>query len=680
MISSALFVILALAPSPDRAGEETRKILADEKYGFCHNARYPLTDVEAGWCPPVGPEKNPRCPAFRMACDAPRAVLQDLGRLSFSRGDGEDSKQHGDGDQKSVETDPSERADQTGTKSGKRKQPKREVLTEEEFAMPELGGLGYVLFWGILVGGLLLLLVLIIRNSTRYKAEAAPPEEAPPLELGPTATPSGPSEQLVRDVSALLEQARAAASAGDFNKAIQRAHAALLHRLDHDGLIRVAPFRTNGDYVRDLNARPELRSPVREIVRDVEQVQFGTASPDATLYDRVLKRIIPIATRRGETLLLLLGLGLLACEIEKSYPFDRSPSGANAVIELGKVYELDIGFRTVPLEDIDPGEERGDDRKGRTLVLLHDVPYPTDIEWHELMLWADNGHHLVLAGVAPPTDLGVAIESGLSGHDLKVSSTFAETYGELDVITADEDRLVTTRTDGDVLLETPAGEPYAIHYERAYSGGDITIFADDRLFTSGGLMLRDNPEFLVRFLTELGASDIEFADGLLDLGADTPAEAIANTHLTPVILQLMALLAILYFWRGVRFGRPVDPPMRSRRQFTEHVEALGSQYARARASRHAVRLYAAWALDRLRERTQTSRQPGLYPLAQAIAGRTGDDENRVMETLAEAASLQGDAGASRIAGRTSIRALAHTTDLRLMQDLARLVRLVGGPR
>ena len=234
------------------------------------------------------------------------------------------------------------------------------------------------------------------------------------------------------------------------------------------------------------------------------------------------------------------------------------------------------------------------------------------------------------------------------------------------------DYLVPTRTDGQNLLEFAPGKPYAIQHERGYRGGDLTVFADDRLFTAAGLMLRDNPEFLIRFLRDLGPRKVQLADGLLELGADTPAEAIANTHLTPVILQLLALLAVFYFCRGVRFGRPHDPPTRSRRQFSEHVEALGHQYARARASRHAVRLYAIWALERLREKTLLTRTPGIYPLAQAIAGRTGDDENRVMEHLVEASSLK-DA--------TSIPATTATTDdLRLMQELARLVRLVGGPR
>ena len=675
MISVALLAALALAPSPDRAAEEARKILADDKYGFCHDRRYPLTEIEAAWCPPVGPEQNPRCPAFRDACDAPRAFVQDLGRLSLSR-DGGDDDSASDEDPEAGDDEPASGGDKPGSKSGKRTPPRRLVQSEEEATMPELGGAGYFMFWLILGAGALLLIYVIVGNSTRHKADEPAPDEPAAPELGPAITAAGPSEQLVRDVGALLEQARAAASSGDFARAIQRAHAALLHRLDHDGLIRVAPFRTNGDYVRDLQPRPELRSAVREIVRDVEQVQFGATRPDATLYDRVLRRVVPIATRRGETLLLLLGLTLLSCDPARTYPFDRSPSGASAVIELGAVYDLDIKFRTTLLADLDVDEDLGAHGRGRTLVLLHDTPAPTASEWSALLEWADNGHHLVLAGVTPPASLGVAIDDGAASHELVVSDAMQDRLGALDLITADDHILLRGDDSGTPLLNYTSGETYAVQYERGYRGGEVSILADDRLFTSGGLMLRDNPELLIRLFKELGGSDIELADGLLDLGADTPAEALANTHLTPFILQLLALLAILYFWRGVRFGRPHDPPTRSRRQFAEHVEALGGQYARARASRHAVRLYATWALDRLREKTLTSRQPGLYPLAVAIAGRTGDDENRVMETLAEASSLQGDASVSRLVGRD----LAAPTDLRLMQDLARLVRLVGGPR
>jgi hypothetical protein len=670
MISLALLLAVA-TPDLDHANEEARKVLEKSQVAFCHDPKYPLTDTEAGWCPPVGPEKFSRCPAFPSACKAPRALLDSPSRLDFSRGRDKDPDEK---DRKPDEKSPTVDEEPDEKTSGMRKEPTRRVLEEEDpFELPPLGGLGYYLFWTVLAAGLLFLLYLIIRNSTRNKSDEPDAVTPPDDDLAPAATNNAAHEQLVRDVDALLEQARAAASAGDYARAIQRTHAALLHRLDHDGLIRVAPFRTNGDYVRDLQPEADLRREVREIVRDVEQVQFGTTPPSASLYDRVRGRVIPIATRRSAALLALLTFNLLSCD-EKNYPFDQSPSGADPVVQLAAVYDIKIKFRLEALADIDPSEDLGDDNQGRTLVLLHDAPFPTPDEWARLLEWAEHGHHLVVAGREPPTDLGISVESNVPNHDLKVSPEFVDALGELDLITADDDYLLPTRTDGRNLLEFAPGLPYAIQYERGFRGGDVTVFADDRLFTAGGLMLRDNPEFLIRFLRELGPREVEFADGLLELGADTPAEAIANTHLTPVILQLLALLAIFYFCRGVRFGRPHDPPTRSRRQFAEHVEALGHQYARARASRHAVRLYAAWAVDRLREKTLTTRTPGIYPLAQAIAGRTGDDENRVMETLVEASSLR-DTTTLPATGTP-----ASAEDLRLMQDLARLVRLVGGPR
>lgn len=671
MISLAILLTLA-TPDLDHANDEARKVLADERVGFCNDPKYPLTETEAAWCPPVGPDTNLRCPAFASACKAPRSLLDSPGRLDFSRGEKKPEDTDGDGS-KPDKRSPTADGEPDPKSSGKRKDPRRIILEQEDdpYTLPPLGGLGELLFWVILGLGVLFVIVLVVRNSSRNRPDADEPAAPPPDDLGPAPVTNLASEQLVRDVDALLEQARAAASSGDYGRAIQRAHAALLHRLDHDGLIRVAPFRTNGDYVRDLQTQAELRREVREIVRDVEQVQFGTTPPDMSLYDRVLKRIVPIATRRSAALLALLACNLLSCDT-KNYPFDHSPSGADPIIRLAKVYDIDITFRTTALGDIDPDEPFEETSQGRTLVLLHDAPFPTADEWARLLEWADNGHHLVIAGREPPTDLGISQSSPAPRHGLAVAPDFVDTLGDLDLITPDDLYLQPTRDDGKTLLEFAPGFPYAIQYERGYSGGDVTVFADDRLFTAASLMLRDNPEFLVRFLRSLGTRKVELADGLLDLGADTPAEAILNTHLTPVILQLLALLAVFYFCRGVRFGRPHDPPSRSRRQFAEHVEALGRQYARARASRHAARLYAAWALDRLREKTLLTRTPGVYPLAQALAGRTGDDENRVMETLVEASSLK-DA--------TSIPATTATADdLRLMQELARLVRLVGGPR
>ena len=690
-MTPALLLLVTLAIGhPSQANDAAKKILADDKYSFCSDEEYPLTAMEAAWCPPVSPSPNPRCPAFHHACNAPRSELEHLDRLNFNRGTNREGDDDGevnpDGTpRKRSESDPDSGAADGGEAGdadggGKRKTPDREVLPEDEesFQMPELGGFAYYLFWFVLGAGVLFLIYVIVRNSSRDESDSEEPTAPETPELGPE-RPPGPSEQVVRDVQALLEQARTAASAGDFNKAIRHTHAALLHRLDHDGLIRVAPFRTNGDYVSDLKPQPDLRSNVREIVRDVEQVQFGTTPADAGLFDRVFKRVVPIATRRAETLVLLLASTLLSCtcgELRKSYPYDHSPSGTKAVVELAAHHGRTLDFLEVPLAKL-PLSDRG-----RAILLFHDVFIDADT-WKHIIKWVDAGNHLVVAGTPPPADLSFAYGSDSTGKTVKVSAYQQDQYSDLTLVVPHQNHLVLPEpilgsAHNNQILVREDAKPYAVRLERGRLDGTITVFADDRLFLNGGMMLGDNPRFVAQFFTDLTTGPIDMVDSMLELGSDSPAETISNSNLTATFLQLLALIALLYFSRGVRFGAPRDPPTRSRRHYTEHIEALGLHYARARASRHALRQYSAWALERLRDKTLTARQPGLYALAQAIAGRTGDDETKIMQLLVEATGIRDDESGST----TTTRPRPHTVaeDLRLMQELARLVRLVGGPR
>lgn len=682
MISSLLLAVLAIG-HPSQANGAAEKILAADKYAFCHDETYPLTSSEAAWCPPVSPSPNPRCPAFHRACNAPRAELEHIDRLNFNRGTGRDGDgdgdvngkgkpRKGDGGRDGGDDDGRDgRAGEAGQDAAKRKTPDRDVIREEtEFTMPDLGGAAYWLFWIVLGLGLVFLVYIILRNSSQDR-DAAAPQVDPETATSAAPQPDGPSEQVVRDVDILLEQARIAASAGDFTKAIRHTHAALLHRLDHDGAIRVAPFRTNGDYIADLKPQPDLRSSVRDIVRDVEQVQFGAAQPDATVFDRVFKRVVAIATRRSSALTVLLAGSLLSCDPAKSYPYDLSPSGTGALVELAAHHGRTVDFLEVALIDL-PLDDRG-----RAIVLFHDVLLDA-ATWDHLLLWADAGNHLVLAGLAPPAGLGFGYARDATSHGLKIGPAALDRHGELSLVVSDTDYLVD-RQASEVLLTRDDGQPYALRRSRGVFGGSLTVFADDRLFTNAALMLADNPRFVAEFLTGLTTGPIDLVDSMLEMGSDSPADTISNLHLTAAILQMLALVVMLYLARGVRFGAPRDPPSRSRRHYTEHIDAVGQHYARARASRHALRLYAAWALDRLRDKTLTARQPGLYALAQAIASRTGDDETRVMQLLVEASGARDDVESSNT---TPSRARPPTLaeDLSLMQQLARLVRLVGGPR
>jgi hypothetical protein len=117
-----------------------------------------------------------------------------------------------------------------------------------------------------------------------------------------------------------------------------------------------------------------------------------------------------------------------------------------------------------------------------------------------------------------------------------------------------------------------------------------------------------------------------------------------KARLTPVIAQLLALALLFLVWKGAHFGLPRDPPARNRRAFADHVRALGTIYARAKASEHALGNFSAWAIERLRERFYRGTRSGLSPLAEAIAARTGRSENEVLRVLVEAQSARESSG------------------------------------
>ena len=97
------------------------------------------------------------------------------------------------------------------------------------------------------------------------------------------------------------------------------------------------------------------------------------------------------------------------------------------------------------------------------------------------------------------------------------------------------------------------------------------------------------------------------------------------------------------------------------------------QYAKARASRYALGLYAGFVFERMRERVQTgpaSSGGGLQAMAQAVAMKTGRDESEVMRILVEAYDARNSVG-----GRSDVK-----DDLRLMRELQRLLDEVSGRR
>ena len=652
-LAVGLFLAPAVVVDRDAVDQSVKQVLENPDYSFCHDAEYPLRPSEVGWCPLVG-DKSPRCPSLPAACKA-GATEADPTFLGKTR-------QH---------------------KPGQAEEEPEDQSSSREIRLPDLGGLGRVLLWGMLIAGAGALIYIIAKAAMNRRRQEEPPpvEEPPPEGESPEAAAR---RALETDVDRLLARARAHAAAGRHDAAIDDAYAALLRRLEGGELIRVHPSRTNGDYLRDLAKLPELRSKVRAIARDVERVQFGTDAPSEERFTAVMERVVPIASRAlSLAAMLLVSSLLLACgkhgvlNTHSRGPWDSSPSGTRAVFEVLRKNGLEPHWRVKPLAklgDVLPTKLRkeGESGSGTTtwgpdvLVLLPGTMVSAS-DWTAVKAYAEHGGTVIAtADLDQLSELGIRPRELMSNGALRLDPNVASDFGPLKLATPGTRFLHVDSGVPDPILHR-GDELYAA--ELAESGGVIVVLGDGYLLENAALTVADNAVFLVTLLRKHGTR-VEFTGDFTGSSPENPIQAVKRGKLAPLLLQLGLLLLLFFLLRGVAFGTPRDPKSETRRRFVEHVRALGLQYARARATRFAAAAYSGYTLDRLRERIQLGTRRGLSPLAEAIALRTGRHSGEVLRILVEAQSAR----------ETALDRDTPPDDLALIRDLSRLLKSIGGSR
>jgi hypothetical protein len=133
-----------------------------------------------------------------------------------------------------------------------------------------LGGLGEIspfLFWLVLAVCVAILLLIFLHGALVVSRAL---RASRTRELPRDADPAGPD-----DPRELLERARAAARAGRRDDALRLAHRAALLGLDRRGVLRFQESLTNGDYRRQLRARPRESEAFDALIRLHEPVCFG---------------------------------------------------------------------------------------------------------------------------------------------------------------------------------------------------------------------------------------------------------------------------------------------------------------------------------------------------------------------------------------------------------------------
>lgn len=608
---------------------EVQAIFADDAYEFCHEPSYPLTPEEASWCPMLQAEGSPMCPAFPDACKAPRAALRGVpGRLATREADKDRAR-------------------------GLRSAPDE----SDDFELPDLGGLAVVLFWVVILGGALALAVAIATNVIRRRA---PSEPAPTPEPPRADTPEHvvAASALPTDIDVLLAAAHQAELHGDFARAIDYGHAALLRRLEHEGVILLHRSRTTGDYLSDLRAHVQWRSRAAPVMRDIDRAQFGARRPDSTATRRLLERIVEIVKGASSAVgLVLLVIVVVACDGlgKPTYRWDTSPSGCEAAITLLRQHGHTVSWRAADLTELE-GPTSVDE--GPSAIVLLRGAAPTTAEWDALHEWVKyTGGTLVVADDGPWPKW---IEAQTVGDPYTPIAWERDVEWNVESwsLAPGEASLVLHTAFG-VSLQRPAGVYVASRIE---GQGVIVVLADDHLFTNAALATGTTD--VVTLFEQLDS--IELVDGWTGLGADSPMASIEGSHLTAALAQLFLLVLALLAWRGRAFGRRRDPAPAPSGGFADHARSMGLHYASARASGHAVAMYSAWALEALRQGVLPG--TGLHGLSQGVAQRTGREETDVMRILVEAHS-------AAATGRTDGTA---TEDMNLLRELVGLVRECGG--
>lgn len=469
-----------------------------------------------------------------------------------------------------------------------------------------------------------------------------------------------------------LARARALAAAGDHARALVELHLGVVSSLDAQGVVRARPGRTNGDYARELGQRPELLAPFRELTRAVEAVQFGGAPLDASAFQRLLGRAAPLLPALWLALLVgsLLSFGAFGCGgAPKPTVTDACGGGADGHSLLCQVLEASgssVRRRYRSLEGLTDTSSHVD-----VVVLLRTELGAKSVR--ALEAWVRGGGVLVLTAPLAEIDRQLGVER--SGRPC---GTEGRVPGSPRPLATIGPGLLAPGLDPAAFCDT--GDVFVAR--GVLGNGLIGVVPTAAALSNASLAAADNAALLVPLLFP--------ADAVIDLVGEwtrdepeNPLGQLRAAGLLPWVLQLMALGLCYALYRGQPFARRRAPPEVGRRRFSEHAQALGQRWAEAGAASAALKAYATWATEQLRERLPVGTEQTVAGLARVISEKTGKPPEAVARTLERARQAQ--LGSERKSGALfpagpSREVVDEAETLSTLKALGRLLDEIGGPR
>jgi uncharacterized protein DUF4350 len=439
------------------------------------------------------------------------------------------------------------------------------------------------------------------------------------------------------DEDELLARAGHLARLGESAAALELYLAASLRALDKRGAVRLSKDRTNGEYARQC-AEVSAKLALQTLVRDVDRVKFGGENASADVLSRAAQHAAAIVRALPAALLALAlpcafgcaGVGSRAARV------GQDPAGDELWYEVMRrqgirAERLDSALNSLPTPD---------DASPAVVVDTERTELDRETRDH-LVTWVEAGGTLVLAGAADdwPSAFGLATSRSDAPHELTARRLLRRSSGTDDddneestpaarALYADEtqhakladDTTLKERT-GSVLSNKRDSENFEIEWRKGaervawfddqttyaavlpHGKGYVLGIATDELMTNVGLARSGNAAAMIAIFSNADRIELRVAqedDGVAP--PSTPIAALSHAGLGVGLVHALVASLVLFFAVGVRLARPRPSPPPRCRAFAEHVEAVGSLYARARAAPHALAVYTRFAEERLRAR------------------------------------------------------------------------------
>lgn len=570
------------------------------KYAFCTNPRRPLGSRQRGLC--AFADRVDHCEGYAKACRIGE-VPEDYGWLA------------------------------------------RVV----KWAAPVARLMLYLVVLGIVVAVAIPVVRALMKLRRNHAKKKRIPDAAPNRGTVTEEVRAAPVEETA-DAETVFRLAEEHRARGELASALGLYLRASLLALERRGAIRVARHRTNGDYVRacdEETSRPSLR----DIVREVDKVEFGGVPPTKDALALVASRALSVVTKTALSLVVAaLALGSSACGTAQS---GSDPAENELPIEVLRRN----GFELAPLANslsTMPIPEDGV-RAPAVIVDVERVQLGEETQAH-LMRWVAAGGVLILLGNVGgwPNELGARTTEART-NELVVRAPSPRQEPDDDDEDSDDRAPYskppqskispveitggrTARMDAFDWRESDGVEDVAFvgqftYASKKYVGEGIVLgIANDDLFTNVGVRPRRNAAALVtlvRFATHDPQRRLPISNGNGSPRAriqvaraedgvpppDNPFAALAAAGLGKGAWHALVAAIVLFLAYGIRHARARPFARKPRRAFVEHVEAVGAFYERTRASAHALAAYGRFVELHLREMLPRGADPVTFLVA-----------------------------------------------------------------